>query len=264
MPNAKGTGNAAEDAKRSREQIEKNKKTKTPKDQLPVTGVDNDKLADPKYQQERAQELNRRRQSMSDDQKEEAGVPKVEVYDPGDSDGDNKAVSPSDRNLYGGDPNPEKDDEDPFKDTKAAWKHLTDVFGEKVSALQNELEGRMDSMLTPTEREVNNPYAGDDVPASKEMTSADVHEAINSTAGDVKSVVSGIGEIGGAAAELGGTAAKDAGRATIKGLGIDTDAVNDTTKTLSGLSGLFSSGDSPGSKVPDGNWRPKHIGDLFK
>ena len=264
MPNAKGTGNAAEDAKRSQEQIEKNKKTKTPKGQLPVTGVDNDKFADPNYQQERAQELNRRRLSMSDDQKKEAGVPQVEVYDPGDSDGDNKAVSPSDRNLYGGDPNPEKDDEDPFKDTKAAWKHLTDVFGEKVSALQNELEGRMDSMLTPTEREVNNPYAGDDVPASKEMTSADVHEAVNSTANDVKSVVSGIGEIGGAAAELGGTAAKDAGRATIKGLGIDTDAVKDTAKTLSGLSGLFSSGDSPDSKVPDGNWRPKHIGDLFK
>lgn len=264
MPNAKGTGNAAEDAKRSREQIEKNKKTKTPKDQLPVTGVDNDKLADPGYQQERAQELNRRRKSMSDDQKKEAGVPKVEVYDPGDSDGDNKAVSPSDRNLYGGDPNPEKDDEDPFKDTKAAWKHLTDVFGEKVSALQSELEGRMDSMLTPTEREVNNPYAGDDVPASKEMTSADVHEAVNSTANDVKSVVSGIGEIGGAAAELGGTAAKDAGRATIKEMGVDTDAVKQTAKTLSGLSGLFSSGDSPDSKVPDGNWRPKHISDLFK
>nr|DAQ25490.1 MAG TPA: hypothetical protein [Caudoviricetes sp.] len=264
MSNAKGTGNAAEDAKRSQEQINKNKKIKPPKDQLPVTGVDNDKLADPKYQQDRAQELNRRRQSMSDDQKKEAGVPKAEVYDPGDSDGDNKAVSPSDRNLYGGDPNPEKDDEDPFKDTKAAWKHLTDVFGEKVSALQNELEGRMDSMLTPTEREVNNPYAGDDVPASKEMTPTDVHEAVNSTASDMKSVVSGIGEIGGAAAELGGTAAKDAGRATIKGLGIDTDAVKDTAKTLSGLSGLFSSGDSPDSKVPDGNWRPKHVGDLFK
>lgn len=264
MPNAKGTGNATEDAKRSREQIEKNKKTKAPKEQLPVTGVDNDKLADPKYQQERAQELNRRRSHMTDEQKKEAGVPKVEVYDPGDSDGDNKAVSPSDRNLYGGDPNPEKDDEDPFKDTKAAWKHLTDVFGEKVSALQSELEGRMGSMLTPTEREVNNPYAGDDVPASKEMTSADVHEAVNSTANDVKSVVSGIGEIGGAAAELGGTAAKDAGRATIKEMGVDTDAVKQTARTLSGLSGLFSSGDSPDSKVPDGNWRPKHIGDLFK
>lgn len=264
MFNVKGTGNVAEDAKRSQEQIEKNKKTKTPKGQLPVTDVDNDNLADPKYQQERAQELNRRRSHMTDDQKKEAGVPKVEVYDPGDSDGDNKAVSPSDRNLYGGDPNPEKDDEDPFKDTKAAWKHLTDVFGEKVSALQSELEGRMDSMLTPTEREVNNPYAGDDVPASKEMTSADVHEAVNSTANDVKSVVSGIGEIGGAAAELGGTAAKDAGRATIKEMGVDTDAVKQTAKTLSGLSGLFSSGDSPDSKVPDGNWRPKHIGDLFK
>lgn len=264
MPNAKGTGNVAEDAKRSREQIEKNKKTKVPKDQLPVTGVDNDKLADPNYQQERAQELNRRRSHMTDDQKKEAGVPKVEVYDPGDSDGDNKAVSPSDRNLYGGDPNPEKNDEDPFKDTKAAWKHLTDVFGEKVSALQNELEGRLGDMLTPTEREVNNPYAGDDVPASKEMTSADVHEAANSTTNDVKSVVSGIGEIGGAAAELGGTAAKDAGRATIKELGVDTDAVKQTAKTLSGLSGLFSSGDSPDSKVPDGNWRPKHISDLFK
>ena len=264
MQKAKCTGNATEDAKRSREQIEKNKKTKAPKDQLPVTGVDNDKLADPKYQQERAQELNRRRQSMSDDQKKAAVVPNVEVYDPGDSDGDNKAVSPSDRNLYGGDPNPEKDDEDPFKDTKAAWKHLTDVFGEKVSSLQSELEGRMDSMLTPTEREVNNPYAGDDVPASKEMTSADVHDAMNSTANDVKSVVSGIGEIGGAAAELGGVAAKDAGRATIKEMGVDTDAVKQTAKTLSGLSGLFSSGDSPDSKVPDGNWRPKHISDLFK
>lgn len=264
MPDGKGTGNVAEDAKRSREQIEKNKKTKTPKDQLPVTGVDNDKLANPQYQQDRAQELNRRRLSMSDEQKKEAGVPQVEVYDPGDSDGDNKAVSPSDKNLYGGDPNPDKDDEDPFKDTKAAWKHLTDVFGEKVTALQNELEGRLGDALTPTDREVNNPYAGDDVPASKEMTPADVHDAVNSTANDVKAVVSGIGDIGGAAAELGGTAAKDAGRATIKGLGIDTDAVNSTAKTLSGLSGLFSSGDSPDTKVPDGNWRPKHIGDLFK
>lgn len=258
----KGTGNVAEDAKRTQEQTKKNLESKPDKSRVPVTGVTGDKLADPKYQQERAQQMNRDTAHLSPEQKKEAGLPESHVYDPGDSDGDNKAVSPSDRNMTGGDPNPTKD-EDPFKDTKAAWDHLASVFGDKITALQGELEGRLSGMLTPTDRETGNPFAGDDVPASKEMTADDVKAAVASTADDAKAVAKGIGEVGGAAANLAGTALKDAGSATIKEMGIDTDAVKSTGKTLAGLSGLFSSGDNPDSSVPDGNWKPKSISDLF-
>lgn len=258
----KGTGDSKKDAKRSRQFAEENKKstysdgsTKTP------TG---DKLADSKYQQEYTQSVNRARENMTDAQKKEAGLPSVEVYDPGDSDGDNKAVSPSDNNLTGGDPNPVKTDGDPFKDTKAAWDKLASIFGDKITALQSELEGRLDSALTPTDRETNNPFAGDDVPASKEMTAGDVKAAVGATADDVKALAQGAGEVGKAAAETAGAAAKDAGRATIKEMGVDTNKVGETVKTLAGLSGLFSSGDNPNSKVPDGNWKPKTISELFK
>lgn len=258
----KGTGNVSEDAKRTQEQTKKNLESKPDKSRVPTTGVTGDALANPDYQMKRAQQQNRDTAHLSSEQKKEAGLPENNVYDPGDSDGDKKAVSPSDRNMTGGDPNPVKD-EDPFKDTKAAWDHLASVFGDKVTALQGELEGRLSGMLTPTERETGNPYAGDDVPASKEMTADDVKAAVASTADDAKAVAKGIGEVGGAAADFAGTALKDAGSATIKGMGIDTDAVKGTSKTLAGLSGLFSSGDNPDSSVPDGNWKPKTISDLF-
>lgn len=258
----KGTGNASEDAKRTQEQTKKNLESKPDKSRVPTTGVTGDALANPDYQMKRAQQQNRDTAHLSPEQKKDAGLPENNVYDPGDSDNDKKSVSPSDRNMTGGAPNPVKD-EDPFKDTKAAWDHLASVFGDKVTALQGELEGRLSSMLTPTERETGNPYAGDDVPASKEMTADDVKAAVASTADDAKAVAKGVGEVGGAAADLAGTALKDAGSATIKGMGIDTDAVKSTGKTLAGLSGLFSSGDNPDSSVPDGNWKPKSISDLF-
>lgn len=218
---------------------------------------------DPQQSMDDAQTRNRAAEHLSEHQKVESGMTGNDVFDPGDSDGDNKAVSPSDNNMKGGAPNPKKD-EDPFKDTKAAWAHLSEVFGEKVSALQAELEGRLGDMLTPTDRETGNPFAGDDVPASKEMGLDDVKAAVSSTADDAKAIAKGIGEVGGAAATTAGTALKDAGNATIKEMGIDTDAVKSTGKTLAGLSGLFSSGDvSGGDKVPDGNWKPKSISDLF-
>lgn len=266
MPDAnkyKGTGNSAKDAELTKQNTKTNKETKRPDNQVPTAGVDNDKLANPDYQMNRAQQLNRARKDMSPEMKKEAGVPDVEVYDPGDSDGDNKAVSPDDGNVFEGAPK-KPEEEDPFKDTKAAWDHLAGLFGEKVTALQNELEGRLGEQLTPTERETNNPFAGDDVPASKEMGLDDVKAAAGSAVDDVKALASGIGEIGGAAADVAGAAVKDGTRATIKEMGIDTDAVKETGKTLAGLSGLFSSGDNPNTKVPDGNWAPKSINDLFK
>lgn len=217
----------------------------------------------PRDQQEASQELNRSRESMTDRQRAEAGgLPKHEVYDPGDSDGDNKAVSPSDGNLTGGDPK-RPEDTDQFEATKKAWAHLTDVFGEKVSALQSELEGRLDDALTPTDRETGNPYSADDVPESKEMTLDDVKSTLESTKNDGKAVLEGLGDIGGAAASLAGTAAKDTGKAIVNDLGIDTEQVGRDLKTLGGISSLFSSNGND-SKVPDGNWKPASISDLFK
>jgi len=63
---------------------------------------------------------------------------------------------------------------------------------------------------------------------------------------------------------LGGAAAKDAGNAIVDGMGIDRKAVASTGRTLAGLSGLFSSSDSGNDKVPDSNWKPKSISELFK
>lgn len=231
-----------------------------------------DRLADPDptTQQEATQELNRNRSSMTDQQAKDAGVPKVDVYDPGDTDGNNKAVSPEDGNVYGGDPKGQKkDDEDPFKDTKAAWDHLASVFGDKVTALQGELEGRLGEMMTPTDRETGNPFAGDDVPASKEMGLGDLKNVVAQDINDVKNVASGIGEIGGAAASVAGNAVREGTRATIKDMGYDPDEVKQTVKDIGGavkgLGGLFATDNSDaGSKVPDGNWKPKSINDLFK
>lgn len=225
---------------------------------------------DPTTQQEATQELNRNRSHMSDQQAKEAGVPKISVYDPGDSDGDNKAVSPDDGNVYGGDPvGQKKDDEDPFKDTKAAWDHLASVFGDKVTALQDELEGRLGAMMTPTERETGNPFAADDVPASKEMGLDDLKDVVAQDISDAKNVASGIGEIGGAAASVAGNAVREGTRATIKDMGYDPDDVKKTVKDIGGavkgLGGLFATDNSDaGGKVPDGNWKPKSINDLFK
>lgn len=231
-----------------------------------------DRLADPDptTQQEATQELNRNRSGMTDQQAKEAGVPKVDVYDPGDTDGNNKAVSPEDGNVYGGDPKGQKkDDGDPFKDTKAAWDHLASVFGDKVTALQGELEGRLGAMMTPTERETGNPFAGDDVPASKEMGLDDLKDVVAQDISDVKNVASGIGEIGGAAASVAGNAVREGTRATIKDMGYDPDEVKQTVKDIGGavkgLGGLFATDNSDaGGKVPDGNWKPKSINDLFK
>ena len=141
---------------------------------------------------------------------------------------------------------------------------LTDVFGDKVSALQAELENRLGEQLTPTDRETGNPFAGDDVPASKEMTLDDVKQAAESTKDDAKAVLKGAGDVGGAALDLGGAAAKDAGNAIVDGMGIDRKAAASTGKTLAGLSGLFSSSDSGNDKVPDSNWTPKSISELLK
>lgn len=230
---------------------------------------------DPTTQQEATQELNRNRSSMTDQQLKEAGVPKVDVYDPGDTDGDGKAVSPEDENLYGGEPkSAQKEDEDPWKDTKAAWDHLTSVFGEKVSALQSELEGRLGEMTTPTERETGNPFAGDDVPASKEMGYSDMKGAIQGDIDDAKAVLGGVADIGIEGAKTAGTAVKDAGKALAREMGYDSEDLDDAKQTLkdvgsigkslSGLGGLFATDNSSQGKAPDGNWKPKSINDLFK
>lgn len=188
-----------------------------------------------------------------------------QVYDPGDTDGNKVEVSPDKGNMNPGDPiAPEDRQKDPWEETKAAWKHLTDVFGEKVSALQNELEGRLANELTPTDREVNNPFAGDDVPTSKEANIDDVKNTLDSTKNDSMAVAKGIGDIGSAALDTAGAAAKEGGNAIVDGMGLDKDALKSTGKTLAGLSGLFSKPADTNDKVPDSGWHPKSINDLFK
>lgn len=188
-----------------------------------------------------------------------------QVYDPGDTDGDRVEVSPEKGNMKPGDPiTPEDKERDPWEETKAAWKHLTDVFGEKVSALQNELEGRLANELTPTDREVNNPFAGDDVPESKEANIDDVKSTLESTKNDATAVARGVGDIGSAALDTAGAAAKEGGNAIINGMGLDKEALKNTGKTLSGLTGLFSKPSDTNDKVPDSGWHPKSINDLFK
>ena len=166
-------------------------------------------------------------------------------------------------------------DDDPFKDTKAAWQHLTDVFGEKVSALQSELEGRLGEQLTPKASETNNPFANQgEVGPDKELTLDDVKAAAGSAADDAKAVVSGIGEIGGAASSVAGNGVREGTRAAIKDMGYDPNdvgaALTSVGKGAKGLAGLFATGDSSGGNgVPDGNWNPDMskipgIGSLFK
>lgn len=187
-----------------------------------------------------------------------------QVYDPGDTDGNGVTVSPEAGNMKWGNTKPEqKQDEDEFAKTKAAWKHLTDVFGDKVSALQSELEGRLEKELTPTDRETGNPYAGDDVPESKEMNIDDVKSTLDQTKNDSKAVAGGLKDIGEAALDTGSAAIGDAGNAMIKRSGLDVNALKNTGKTLAGLSGLFSSSDDGNDNVPDSNWKPKSINDLF-
>lgn len=186
-------------------------------------------------------------------------------YDPGDTDGNKVEVSPEKGNMSPGDPiTPEDKEKDPWEETKAAWKHLTDVFGEKVSALQNELEGRLANELTPTDRETNNTFAGDDVPSSKEATIDDVKNTLESTKNDSMAVAKGVGDIGSAALDTAGAAAKEGGNAIVDGMGLDKDALKSTGKTLAGLSGLFSKPADTNDKVPDSGWHPKSINDLFK
>lgn len=188
-----------------------------------------------------------------------------QVYDPGDTDGNKVEVSPEKGNMNPGDSiTPEDKEKDPWAETKAAWKHLTDVFGEKVSALQNELEGRLANELAPTDREVNNPFAGDDVPQSKEATIDDVKNTLDSTKNDSMAVAKGIGDIGSAALDTAGAAAKEGGNAIVEGMGLDKDALKSTGKTLAGLSGLFSKPADTNDRVPDSGWHPKSINDLFK
>lgn len=218
---------------------------------------------DPQQSMDDAQTRNKAAKDLTPQQREESGMTGNDVFDPGDSDGDKKAVSPGDGNMLDGAPK-DPADVDHFKDTKAAWKHLTDVFGDKVSALQAELENRLGEQLTPTERETGNPFAGDDVPASKEMSLDDVKQVAENTKNDATAVLKGAGDVGSAALDLGGAAAKDTGNAIVDGMGIDRKAVTDTGRTLAGLSGLFSSDDSGNSKVPDSNWKPKSINELFK
>ena len=178
-----------------------------------------------------------------------------QVYDPGDTDGNKVEVSPEKGNMSPGDPiTPEDKEKDPWEETKAAWKHLTDVFGEKVSALQNELEGRLANELTPTDRETSNPFVGDDVPESKEANIDDVKNTLDSTKNDSMAVAKGVGDIGSAALDTAGAAAKEGGNAIVDGMG----------KTLAGLSGLFSRPADTNDKVPDSGWHPKSINDLFK
>lgn len=269
--NAKGMEKAkAEQAARS----ERNKLS--PEEQQ----AKQDRLANPDYQTEQAQRKNRALKGLTDEQMDRLGVPKegrTSVYDPGDNDGDGKTVSPEDGNLYEGAPkSAQKDEEeDPWKDTKAAWEHLTSVFGDKVSALRDEIEGRLGEMTTPTDRETGNPFAGDDVPASKEMDYGDFKDAIKNDVDDAKAVLGGVGEVGLEGMKTAGAAVKDAGGLLAGKMGYNSKDLDDAKqalkdvgslgKSLSGLGGLFATDNSKGdSKVPDGNWKPKSINDLFK
>jgi hypothetical protein len=233
-----------------------------------VTPKNPDDLANPKKAAEAAQNQNGGQRTdeewraMGEDPKDHQGV---QAHDPGDTDGDGVEVSSEKGNNKPGDPIvPEEEKKDPFADTKEAWQKLTEVFGEKVSKLQSELEANLGQALEPTDRELNNPYAGDDVPESKEMRLDDVKETLNNTRDTAEKVGRDLGAVGKVAAGTAGTAAKDAGNAIVEGLGIDTEAAKNTGKTLAGLSGLFARSDNENSKVPDSGWNPKSITDLFK
>lgn len=241
---------------------------------------------DPATQAKDVQEHNKAVEGMSDEQKKALGLPEhageQHAYDPGDTDGDGVEVSKDKGNLA------DTDDlnqfgmaaeagqgKDYYKDTKAAWDHLTSVFGDKVSALQNEIEGRLNEMATPTDRETGNPFAGDDVPASKEMDYGDFKGAIQKDVDDAKAVMGGIGDVGLEGLKTAGAAVKDTGGLLADKMGYNSKDLDDAKQTLkdvgslgkslSGLGGLFATDNSKGdSKVPDGNWKPKSINDLFK
>ena len=129
-------------------------------------------------------------------------------------------------------------------------------------------------MTTPTERETGNPFAGDDVPASKEMSYSDMKGAIQGDIDDAKAVLGGVADIGMEGAKTAGTAMKDAGKALAHEMGYDSKDLDDAKQTLkdvgsigkslSGLGGLFATdSSSSNNKVPDSGWKPKSISDLF-
>lgn len=240
---------------------------------------------DPANQVKDVQEHNKAVEGMSDEQKKALDLPEhageQHAYDPGDTDGNGVEVSKEKGNLTDTDNLKQfgmaaeaGQGKDYYKDTKAAWDHLTSVFGDKVSALQNELEGRLTEMTTPTDRETGNPFAGDDVPASKEMGYSDMKGAIQGDIDDAKAVLGGVADIGIEGAKTAGTAVKDTGKALAHEMGYDSKDLDDAKQTLkdvgsigkslSGLGGLFATDNSSSNnKVPDSGWKPKSISDLF-
>lgn len=244
------------------------------------------KREDPNQAAHDVQQHNKAVENMSDDQKKTMGLDQnhkgdQHAYDPGDSDGDGIEVSPDKGNMTDTDNFKQfgmaaeaGQGKDYYKDTKAAWDHLTSVFGDRVSALQNELEGRLGEMATPTERETGNPFAGDDVPASKEMDYGDFKGAIQKDVDDAKAVMGGVGDVGFEGLKTAGAALKDTGGLLADKMGYNSKDLDDAKQTLkdvgsigkslSGLGGLFATDNSKAdSKVPDGNWKPKSISDLF-
>lgn len=239
----------------------------------------------PANQVKDVQEHNKAVEGMSDEQKKALDLPEhageQHAYDPGDTDGNGVEASKEKGNLTDTDNLKQfgmaaeaGQGKDYYKDTKAAWDHLTSVFGDKVSALQNELEGRLTEMTTPTDRETGNPFAGDDVPASKEMDYSDMKGAIQGDIDDAKAVMGGIGDVGLEGLKTVGAAAKDTGGLLADKMGYNSKDLDDAKQTLkdvgslgkslSGLGGLFATDNSKGeSSVPDGNWKPKSISDLF-
>lgn len=243
---------------------------------------------DPASQAKDVQEHNKAVEGMSDEQKKALDLPEhageQHAYDPGDTDGNGVEVSKEKGNLTDTDNLKQfgmaaeaGQGKDFYKDTKAAWDHLTSVFGDKVSALQNELEGRLTEMTTPTDRETGNPFAGDDVPTSKEMDYSDMKGAIQGDIDDAKAVLGGVADVGMEGAKTAGTAMKDTGKVLAHEMGYDSKDLDDAKQTLkdvgsigkslSGLGGLFatdnSSSNNNNNKVPDSGWKPKSISDLF-
>lgn len=240
---------------------------------------------DPATQAKDVQEHNKAVEGMSDEQKKALNLPEhageQHAYDPGDTDGDGVEVSKEKGNVA------DTDDlkqfgmaaeagqgKDYYKDTKAAWDHLTSVFGDKVSALQNEIEGRLGEMMTPTDRETGNPFAGDDVPASKEMGYDDFKGVIQKDVDDAKAVMGGVGDVGLEGLKTAGAALKDTGGLLADKMGYNSKDLDDAKQTLkdvgslgkslSGLGGLFATDNSSSNnKVPDSGWKPKSISDLF-
>lgn len=265
---------------REKERHERNKMT--PEEQEAARKKD----LDPATQAHDVQEHNKAVEGMTDEQKKALDLPEhageQHAYDPGDTNGDGVEVSKEKDNLTDTDNLKQfgmaaeaGQGKDYYKDTKAAWDHLTSVFGDKVSALQNEIEGRLSEMTTPTDRETGNPFAGDDVPASKEMDYGDLKGAIQKDVDDAKAVMGGIGEVGLEGLKTAGAAVKDTGGLLADKMGYNSKDLDDAKQTLkdvgslgkslSGLGGLFATDNSKGdSKVPDGNWKPKSINDLFK